>query len=1249
MRKLFGPLRTMQYCLLFVFSFLFIHPVFAQQKVKKVVLQAFWWDYWNANFPASWANYITEMAPRLKSMGIDAVWIPPSYKNGGVNSVGYSPFDHYDLGDKYQKPDDYWTTAGRATTTRVGTKDELLRMIAVLHANGIEVIQDIVLNHVDNAGSGTGNGGQDTETTYSMVTNSGYKNFRYVSYATPVTDESATDYWNRSGRWSKNYQNFHPHSNHNSVSDAMTEPYWGPDICYGADCVVGNSGPYFINSSCSVVGGYGVSSNVIGYNPAQTGNYMRNQSRDWIMWFKKQTGVDGFRWDAVKHFDVHTQQDLSHNLKYLLPDFAKGGDEMLNVGEYVGGKAELDRYTDHIFQANGGNNFSMGTFDFGLRAYDGDGAIKSMTDAGGFYDMWKLAGAQQNWRYTDQGGKRIHRTMPFVNNHDTYRPTLDANGNITGWNTGSELSPHIEPGNIRLPLAYAVIMSVDGNPQLFFEDLFNVYNTGKRFSHLPNSNVDLPVNNAINNIIWAHQVLGFKEGDFKVRSADASTFWPSGNSANDLLIVERSGKALIGMNDRGDASGWQQAWVDSDFPPGTVLKDYSGANGTATYTVPGDRRVLVNTPPVVPASNWYGYSIWAPVGFDGATYTPTRATQTTQEWEMANDLGDSHCESLGYGGALPANSTNQRVAGKIFAAAGNAITYKIFPEIDGVNITGMLSDLDGNIVATASGTATAGSPLTITYTPTSDKWIVVKVRHTNNIQAAQKVWCNVAYTAPQVVDTRAAANSSTLKVSIWTGNAGTTNVTDCRNWEEGKLPDSLTHVIIPAYSSVMPVINAPLACKNLVLENGTSLTVNNVLSVTGNITNNGAIINGTTKISMGGNVTQTITGVTSLPVIEINNVNGVTLNDNISINNDLQLTMGNLLINNNNIQLANTATITGGSSASYIQTGNNPSNGGVICTEVGSVEKLFPIGNTNYTPLKLVNTGTAMNFCVRNFEQVLMQGTFGSTRIGDEYINKTWVIDPATATGANVTAAFQWNNTNQLSGFSQMGAYVAKHKGDAAPEWTVVGTTLVNGTNPYTASITGITNFSKFAVLSEPGLLPVSWVSFTATPTNKGTQLKWQTGSEQNNKGFEILRSTNGRDYSMVHFEPASMSQHYNWLDVTNGDGKVFYKLKQIDNDGKYTYSNVVVVERANENKRKVIAYPNPFTNELKLISNIDINEPVTIHIYNAQGMAIVNYSGTFIQVSNSLTTWFKAQASGLYLLQLKTNSDNQTIKLLKK
>ena len=155
---------------------------------RQVVLQGFWWDYWNENYPNGWSNYLSQLAPRLKSIGVDAIWIPPSIKNSGTNSVGYAPFDHYDLGDKYQKG---------SLKTRMGDKDELLRLIAVLNANGIDVIQDIVLNHITAAGSTNGAGGNDPsamddgETSGLMECLGNFSKYFSISRNTPILRNNA--------------------------------------------------------------------------------------------------------------------------------------------------------------------------------------------------------------------------------------------------------------------------------------------------------------------------------------------------------------------------------------------------------------------------------------------------------------------------------------------------------------------------------------------------------------------------------------------------------------------------------------------------------------------------------------------------------------------------------------------------------------------------------------------------------------------------------------------------------------------------------------------------------------------------------------------------------------------------------------------------------------------------------------------------------------------------------------------------
>jgi alpha-amylase len=774
----------------------------AQTTVKKVVLQGFWWDYSNANYVNNWSNYLTELAPRLKAMGVDAIWIPPSSKNENVNYVGYAPFDQYDLGDKFQK---------NSTGTKLGTKNELLRMIAVMHANGIEVIQDVVLNHVNSAGSASGAGGQDPN-SFSMANSSGYKNFRYVSYTTPASAETQSNYWNRKGRWPKNYTNFYPNQSNNCTTGDICSAYFGPDISYENTAI-------------------GTSSNVVGFNPTQTSGYMRNEGRNWIMWMKKQTGVDGFRWDAVKHFPTYVQEDYSYNLKNTLPTWAKGGQNMFNVGEWVGSKTELDNYVNTIAAPTGDK--MMGTFDFNLRAFDPSGGIYGMVYGMGNFNMASLPGSQQNERvaYYSSTNTYVHRTVPFVNNHDTFRPQLSATGNYTGWNSGSELSGHIDPTEPRLSTAYAAIMAMDGNPQIFFEDLFDIGTNGNRYNHDPKSSASLPARNDLMNLMWCHQVLDFKSGAYQVPFSNA-----------DYLIIARAGKAIIGITDSWNT--WQNQWIYTGFPAGTILKDYSGANGTSTVTVDANGWAPINTAPVDPSLNAagrHGYSVWAPIGKDANTYTPARSTSSTQEWEMADDLGDAHVNSLGQGGAIPASSTNFRIAGKIYVEAGKPITYILYPENATKALYVGLYNSAGTLLSSKSGLGT----LTNSYVPTLTGWITIKVKNNVATNPKQKCWVNVTYTAPAVI-TNATAAAARNSASIWTGNAETSDWSEPRNWEEGMLPDASSDVLIPAGVFPYPAISEATRVKTLTLEKEAVLFVNAGLKIDsiyteGSIKGNGSV------------------------------------------------------------------------------------------------------------------------------------------------------------------------------------------------------------------------------------------------------------------------------------------------------------------------------------------------------------------------------------------------------------------------
>jgi len=715
-----------------LFLLLFVLPFqWLNAQPKKVLLQGFWWNFSNTNYSSSWANYLSDLAPRLRENGVDAIWIPVSSKNANPLSVGYSPFDHYDLGDKFQK--------GRLKTT-FGDKDEFLRMVAVMHANGIQVIQDVVLNHIDQAGTSYGNGGVDpaaltfyannrNSSNYADITTDptgGSKTFRYVSYTTPSLDESAVNYLLRNGRWPKNWQNFNPNPGDNRYTgEDLSRTTFGPDISYNTNA-------------------RGLATNAT-YNPVQSTDYMRTQAREWMVWLKKQTGVDGWRLDAIKHFPTAVSEDILYNTQFNAA-FANGGNNMFAVGEWVGGSSEMDAWVDAV-------QGRAGTFDFSLRGFAGTSGLYGMVYGLGNYNIGNLPGTQQS---------RRSKTVPFVNNHDTFRPNLQANGNYptNRWSSGSELSPNIDPREPRLAAAYAVAMAMDGSPQIFFEDLFDIGTRGNRFNHRPNDTT-LPIRDDIAFLIKAHRKMDWKGGDYLVPF-----------TGTDHLIIERRNKAIIGIND--NFTTWQGDWITTTFPAGTRLMDYAGSSGaTDIRTVAADGRVQISTPPCNGSARRKGYSVWGPVGIDFTTpFTVTNGT-TQQEWDMSNDLGDSNNSSLQQGGALPARSKAKRIAGKIYPDSATTVTYRIFSTNPNAPVKLMITDFCGRVLDSIQG---IGNQIK-TYTTTFKGWHVLKAQHTSDTVANDnRCWVNVIYTAPQVVN--AIANQSAVPVDFEFGPARSVCVND---------------------------------------------------------------------------------------------------------------------------------------------------------------------------------------------------------------------------------------------------------------------------------------------------------------------------------------------------------------------------------------------------------------------------------------------------------------------------------------
>ncbi len=180
-----------KFFLIFFYSFCLTPTIHAG-----VLLQGFYWDA-PSPWENTWWDQLSQESSNLSDSGFTAVWIPPVLKGAsGGYSNGYDPFDDYDIGSKDQR-----STYG----THWGTREQLMRTVAVLRANGMDVYFDNVLGHRsgDNGEGyfqykdayGNANGGRFPKDPNSF---SGFNTFgRQVNYSNPYVHEQLI----RAGDW----------------------------------------------------------------------------------------------------------------------------------------------------------------------------------------------------------------------------------------------------------------------------------------------------------------------------------------------------------------------------------------------------------------------------------------------------------------------------------------------------------------------------------------------------------------------------------------------------------------------------------------------------------------------------------------------------------------------------------------------------------------------------------------------------------------------------------------------------------------------------------------------------------------------------------------------------------------------------------------------------------------------------------------------------------------------------------------
>jgi len=207
---------------------------------------------------------------------------------------------------------------------------------------------------------------------------------------------------------------------------------------------------------------------------------------------------------------------------------------------------------------------------------------------------------------------------------------------------------------------------------------------------------------------------------------------------------------------------------------------------------------------------------------------------------------------------------------------------------------------------------------------------------------------------------------------------------------------------------------------------------------------------------------------------------------------------------------------------------------------------------------------------------------------------------------------------------------------------------FANNTNDGTANTVNTTLLSNITLkelsLADVALvLPVQWNVLSADRVSQTVKIAWNTEHENNISHFNVQRSDNTRDWTNVSGDVAATNkeaQKYELIDHDYQKQRLYYRIRQSDNDGKISYSRIIPVIAEN-NANKTIIFPNPVSNKFYLTG--DVNRITKIELYNTAG--------------SLLKSWKETQGSydihdlpaGTYSIRLSKKEDKpQTIQISK-
>lgn len=390
-------------------------------------------------------------------------------------------------------------------------------------------------------------------------------------------------------------------------------------------------------------------------------------------------------------------------------------------------------------------------------------------------------------------------------------------------------------------------------------------------------------------------------------------------------------------------------------------------------------------------------------------------------------------------------------------------------------------------------------------------------------------------------------------------------------------------------------------------------TSNYNVTVLKDVTINGTLNNRSNTFTLNGTALQTISGAAAISFykLSINNTSasGVQLSTPVQVNNILNFANGIITTDYiNTLTLGSAATTIGSTNNKYV---NGPLSKTLATTTNTSF--VYPIGGSSlYRPVTLEITqssSTATTYTVGMVNNAPPAATLSSPLTS---VSAYRYYKLSKGAGANITTAFITLNYGPEDNIiSASTTRIAERSGS---NWINLGGTANTTPSGSIRSTVNFTSLNEFTIADVTAALPISLVSFKGIISNGIAKLQWITSNENNILNYEIEKNVTGNNWTTAGTtEPVSISQLQNTYSFTDKDpysGKSYYRLKIIDKNLSFKYSDVISLYNSNPEKPKITIRPS--LTDMKQSSIVikgivfSQNEKILLKVFNSNGALVI-------------------------------------------